>query len=270
MSTAVFFHAHPDDEALLTAGTMARLAAEGHRVVLVTATSGEAGLAADRITAAGPLGDVRADELTESARILGCARVVVLGYPDSGSRAVPRAGSFSTVPVELAARRLAEILDEEHADLVTGYDPAGGYGHADHVQLHRVTRAAVRLARTPLLLEATVDRRALQRALRLTAVLTRRDPDFDADRFERCYADPDEITHRIRVAAFAGRKRAAMRAHASQSTSDAGRRGLDRFQRLPLPLFRLVFGREWYVDPTRRVGRRKLDHPLGSEMGASP
>ncbi|MDQ6650602.1 MAG: PIG-L family deacetylase, partial [Actinomycetota bacterium] len=44
--TVVSFHAHPDDEALLTAGTLARAAAEGHRVVLVTATGGEAGLAA--------------------------------------------------------------------------------------------------------------------------------------------------------------------------------------------------------------------------------
>ena len=70
--TAVFFHAHPDDEALLTAGTMAMLAAEGHRVVLVVATAGERGLAdlphGDR------LGETRMNELYRESRRLGGAK----------------------------------------------------------------------------------------------------------------------------------------------------------------------------------------------------
>ena len=41
--TLVTFHAHPDDESIATAGTMARAKAEGHRVVLVVATRGELG-----------------------------------------------------------------------------------------------------------------------------------------------------------------------------------------------------------------------------------
>ena len=43
MSTLVCFHAHPDDECLATGGTIARAAAEGHRVVLVVATNGDYG-----------------------------------------------------------------------------------------------------------------------------------------------------------------------------------------------------------------------------------
>src|SRR3954447_6470039 len=82
VNTAVFFHAHPDDEALLTAGTMAMLADEGHRVVLVVATAGERGLA--ELPHGEELGRARMDELRSSAAALGCARVVQLGYGDSG------------------------------------------------------------------------------------------------------------------------------------------------------------------------------------------
>ena len=82
--TVVFFHAHPDDEALLTSGTMAKLASQGHRVVLVVATAGEAGLASAELTADGRLGDRRLAELHTSARALGVSRTEVLGYADSG------------------------------------------------------------------------------------------------------------------------------------------------------------------------------------------
>lgn len=257
MSTAIFFHAHPDDEALLTGGTMARLAAEGHRVVLVTATAGEAGLTGNDIAEAGSLGVLRTSELHESARVLGCQRVVVLGYADSGSGDVANPDSFATVPVGQAAERLAEILREEQADLVTGYDRAGGYGHRDHLHTHRVARAAARLAGTPVLLEATVDRRALQRALRAVGPLTRAAPDLRPARFDHLYSAPAEITHCIPVSAFAAQKRAAMRAHLSQTTGGEATRSLDRFLRMPLPLFRVVFGREWFVDPKLPPSRRR-------------
>ena len=84
--TLVAFHAHPDDEALLTSGTMARAAAEGHRVVLVVATDGGLGLAASEYVGASDttLGSVRMAELHTSARLLGTARVETLGYADSG------------------------------------------------------------------------------------------------------------------------------------------------------------------------------------------
>src|SRR5580658_2301411 len=74
MATVVAFHAHPDDEVLLTGGTLARLAAEGHRVVVVVACDGVMG------EATGPGARVRLDELEASAAVLGVARVVHLGY----------------------------------------------------------------------------------------------------------------------------------------------------------------------------------------------
>ena len=79
--TLVAFHAHPDDEVLFTGGTLARASAEGHRVDLVTATSGDLGLAASGTRG---LGALRGQELQISADALGVDRLVMLGYGDSG------------------------------------------------------------------------------------------------------------------------------------------------------------------------------------------
>lgn len=254
MSTVVFFHAHPDDETLLTGGTMALLASQGHRVVLVTATNGEAGLSAG----SADLGARRVSELTQAAQLLGCASVERLGFPDSGSGPAPVPGSFATLPVHEPAQRLAEILDREHADVLTGYDPAGGYGHRDHVQVHRVARAAATIARPRALMEATVDRRALQRALRVTQLHRWYGADFRTGRFDDLFTAHRAITHQIDVSAFADTKHAAMRAHHSQATAAGETRTLEIFRRLPAPLFRAVFRREWYVQVGAKSGRPPL------------
>jgi LmbE family N-acetylglucosaminyl deacetylase len=104
MSTVVSFHAHPDDEAQLTGGTLAKLAAEGHRVVIVVATDGS-------LTARKHDGDNVPDrlaELADSARALGVAQVEFLGYADSGHGPVlypiRPAGSDSSVPRPMRQR----------------------------------------------------------------------------------------------------------------------------------------------------------------------
>lgn len=252
--TLVAFHAHPDDEALLTAGTLARAAAEGHRVVLVVATAGEAGLV--RGGGTGPaLASRRRAELEESARALGCARVEVLGYADSGMYG--EAGgdlAFARADVEEAAGRLRDLLVEESADVLTTYDPAGGYGHPDHVQVSRVGARAAELAGTPSVLEATVDRRALQRALRLVHRLPGIPADFAPHRFARAYASPDDLTHRVDVRRYTAAKRASMAAHVSQAGGDEGTRTLAVLLRLPRPVFRFALGHEWYVERGRQPG----------------
>jgi LmbE family N-acetylglucosaminyl deacetylase len=148
--TLVTFHAHPDDESLLTAGVMAQAAAAGHRVVLVVATSGEVGEAAasfrgDDHDDHDALGATRRRELARSAEILGVARVELLGYRDSGhprgdevDAFTPAPGTFAAADPSEAADRLAEILREEQADVLTTYDPNGGYGHPDHLRVHEV------------------------------------------------------------------------------------------------------------------------------------
>ncbi|MEW1954870.1 PIG-L family deacetylase [Terrabacter sp. NPDC080008] len=256
--TLLAFHAHPDDEALLTSGTMARAAAEGHRVIVVVATDGELGLAASEFTADGAsprtLAATRMEELDASARALGVARIEHLGYADSGlgpeiAPDPPGTTRFVRADVEEAAARLAAILREEQVDVLLHYEPNGGYGHPDHKQVHVVGRRAAELAGTPRVLEATVPRDAICRAIDVAAKVYRFPPEFDRSSFDRAFSARSEITHRISVRRHIAAKRAAMRAHASQASADGDAdRTLAAFLRIPRPLYDLVFGREWFVD----------------------
>src|SRR4051812_31571102 len=105
---------------------MALTAAAGHRVVLVTATAGDCGEAADGVLAPGEsLGERRQQELAAAAAILGVARVEILGYRDSGMIGTPENEDpecFWQTPVEDAAARLARILAEEKPEAFTVYD----------------------------------------------------------------------------------------------------------------------------------------------------
>ncbi|MEO3813111.1 PIG-L family deacetylase [Sphaerisporangium sp. B11E5] len=268
--TAVFFHAHPDDEALLTAGTMAMLAAEGHRVVLVVATAGERGLA--DLPHGEELAEARTAELYASAAVLGVARVVLLGYGDSGLTESGDGGTdrpdnaFIDADIEEAAHRLATVLKDENADLLTIYDPAGGYGHPDHVQVHRVGSRAAVIAGTPILLEATVNRDPLLKALRLAQKVHRFPPEFDMRSFELAYSPGDAITHRVNVRKYTRQKRASMSAHATQASGGDSERTLGVMLRTPGPLYRLVFGTEWYVRRDLPPGTR-LKHPFAPAPG---
>ncbi|WP_270886272.1 PIG-L deacetylase family protein [Pedococcus sp. 5OH_020] len=258
--TLVAFHAHPDDEALLTSGTMARAAAQGHRVVLVVATDGDLGLASRAYGGSGDLGGRRLEELRRSATALGVSRLVYLGYADSGLEGdpppdPPDRARFVRAPLEEAAARLALVLAEENASVLLSYDRNGGYGHRDHVRVHEVGARAAQLAGTPRVLQATVPRDTIARAVDLAARFYRFPPEFDREAFGRAFSARDEITHRVSVRRFAAAKRAAMRAHASQASADGNAdRTLAAFLRIPRPLFDVVFGREWYVDPARPAG----------------
>jgi LmbE family N-acetylglucosaminyl deacetylase len=261
----VFFHAHPDDEALLTAGTMARLAAQGHRLVLVVATSGERGLVAPDATGGRELGEVRMAETLASAEALGCSRVEFLGYADSGLDGLAACGPgrvpFVMADLDEAAAALAAVLLEERAALLTTYDAAGGYGHPDHVQVHLVGARAAELAGTPLVLQATVDRDLLTRALRLLRLVY--PLPIDPTSFATAYTPRDAITHRIDVRRYIVQKRQSMAAHASQATGGETVRTLAALLRLPRFLFRLALGTEWYVQPGVDRGRAVGD-PLAT------
>jgi LmbE family N-acetylglucosaminyl deacetylase len=256
--TLVTFHAHPDDEAIMTAGVMAAAAAEGHRVVLVLATRGELGEVADGLLAPGEeLWQRRMVETDRAAAILGVARVVWLGYSDSGmaGEATNHAdGSFwAADPVE-ATTRLAAILAEERADVLTVYDERGVYGHPDHVQVHRVGVRAAELAGTPLVYQATVDRDHVRQV---------RDDALAGGLWDELPVDDvgdvdlgvpgHEVTTTVDVRPFLAAKRAAMVAHTSQIAETSF------FLSLPPPVFEQVFGLEWFI----RVGRRPARHEHG-------
>jgi LmbE family N-acetylglucosaminyl deacetylase len=245
--TLVLFHAHPDDEAIATGGTMARAKREGHRVVLVSATKGELGeFAPDVLEPGEQLVDRRVTELHAAADVLGVDRVEFLGYHDSGMAGEPTndaAGSFASADIEEAAARLAAILREEDADVLTIYDENGNYGHPDHIQVHNVGVRAAELAGTRRVYEATANRDHLQR---LMAQVPQPDQEAPAD-LETLGVTEDQITTTVDVRDFVDQKRAAMVAHASQIPADSF------FLQLPADAFREAFGQEWFI---RRDGPR--------------
>lgn len=247
MATLVFLHAHPDDEALLTAGTMARAAAEGHRVVLVVATDGGAGLTSSEF--ADGLADVRAHELDRSAAILGAARLETWGYADSGLGG-DQPGGFVAGDLRDQVDRLVDLVEAEQADVLIGYDPSGGYGHPDHLRVHAVARAAattVRERRPLRHFEATLPREPISRAVRAAARIGLTPSGFDPTEFDRAWTPGAQITHRVDVRPYAEIKRASMAAHASQAAADDSTRTLGVLTRLPGPAYRLLLGTEYYV-----------------------
>lgn len=248
MATVVVFHAHPDDEALLTGGTLARLVAEGHRVVLVVACDGLV-----MGTARPDGGTERLDELRASGRVLGASRVLHLGYADSGHGAElypdpPGRMRFVRAPIEEAAERLVVILREERAEILVGYDPNGGYRHRDHIRVHEVAERAAKLADTPRLMQATLPREPVAHLVRLIGML-RLVERYDTVEIRTAFTARADITHRIDVRKYADKKRAALACHASQTSGTGRSARLFRLMvRLPIPVFGLFFGREYYVE----------------------
>lgn len=205
-------HAHPDDESIFTGVTMAKYAAEGVGVTLVTCTRGELGevLAADlaHLAADGEdrLGEQREAELDDAMAILGVSDHRVLGdYRDSGMQWA--ADGTATAPDDVDARafwradlteaacKLVAVIRELRPQVLVTYDPFGGYGHPDHIQAHRVATYAADLAAVPGYQPGLGAAWEIQRILWCTD------------------ADPDIV---IDAPDLADAKRAAMRAHRSQ------------------------------------------------------
>ena len=120
------------------------------------------------------------------------------------------------------------------------------------------------MAGTPLLLEATVDRRMARWGARLLRPLPGLAVELRPSAVSGSFADPATITHRIDVRPYLDAKRAAMEAHSSQTTGGPGARSLAIYLRLPRPLFRRVFGHEWFVEPSRPPGRQPIDDPFAT------
>ncbi|TLH72916.1 mycothiol conjugate amidase Mca [Mycolicibacterium phocaicum] len=147
-------HAHPDDESSKGAATMAKYAANGVRVMVVTLTGGERGdilnPAMDLPEVHGRIHEVRRDEMARAAEILGVEHHW-LGFVDSG---LPEGdplpplpdGCFAVVPIEEPVRRLVRVIREFRPHVITTYDENGGYPHPDHIRTHQVSMAAYEAA----------------------------------------------------------------------------------------------------------------------------
>lgn len=223
MATLVTFHAHPDDEASQTAGLMAKAAAAGHRVVLVTATDGAHGEIHTELDDGETLASRRELELAASAEAIGIEPPIMLGYGDSGMEGTDDNDDpdcFWQADVETAAQHVAGILRDVDADVITIYDDHGGYGHPDHLQVHRVGRRAAELAGVGHVYEVTMNRDLVMswmaEAEQIEGVETP-----SAEDFATVGTPEADISFVVEAQRFADRKRAALRAHASQIPDDS-------------------------------------------------
>jgi N-acetyl-1-D-myo-inositol-2-amino-2-deoxy-alpha-D-glucopyranoside deacetylase len=240
-------HAHPDDESIGTGATMARYAAEGAGVTLVTCTLGELGeiippdladLAWDKENR---LGEFRIGELAAACAALGVTDHRFLGGPgrwhDSGMMGEPSNdwdGAFWRADVDEAAGVLLEIIEQVRPQVLVTYDANGFYGHPDHIQAHRVAKRAFERADglVPKLYATAVPKSVLAEGVRAMreAGQAASDPgerpgsEFEAveSADELPFGVPDEdVSTEIDARDFLSAKLAAMRAHASQIAVDS-------------------------------------------------
>ncbi|MGW6401112.1 N-acetyl-1-D-myo-inositol-2-amino-2-deoxy-alpha-D-glucopyranoside deacetylase [Streptomyces sp. NPDC055134] len=237
-------HAHPDDESINNGATMAKYAADGAHVTLVTCTLGEEGevipddlahLAPDREDILGPH---RMGELTAAMKELGVTDHRFLGGPgrfrDSGMMGAEqndRPGAFWAADLDEAAAHLVEVIREVRPQVLVTYDPDGGYGHPDHIKAHRVAMRAAELA------AESAFRRDLGDTHTVAKIYWNRVPRSVVEERFRWLAgvlgstpygtaaeigdvpgvvDDERVTAEIDGRAFAAAKTAAMRAHATQ------------------------------------------------------
>ncbi|HUD70210.1 MAG TPA: PIG-L family deacetylase [Acidimicrobiales bacterium] len=264
--TMLCVHAHPDDESSTTGGVLRTYADQGVRTVLVTCTDGALGDAPDGTTPEAQhhdpaqVAEHRAEELQRAAAILGIARVEMLGYPDSGMEGWAQndaTGSFWSTPVDEAAARLVPILLEERPQVVVTYDEIGFYGHPDHIQAHRVTRAALESSGLAAsLFYPAIPSSAFKRFREVLREADVEGPGTDDEEGGGPPGTPDEkIDVVIDVSAAVDAKFDALAAHASQTESSF-------FLKMGRDRFRQFFGTEWFVRAIDPLGRTGLDHDL--------
>jgi mycothiol S-conjugate amidase len=224
--TLLAVHAHPDDESSKGAATMARYADQGVRVVVVTCTGGEAGEilnpAMDKPGVLERMPELRRQELAKALEILGVTAHHWLGYRDSGmadSETNSHPDAFANADLEEATGRLVALIRAERPQVVLTYDERGGYPHPDHIRTHEVSVAAFEAAGDPdrfpeagppyqplkLYYHATFSRARLEMIHQ--GVVARG--------LESPFAEP-VVTAQVDVAAWLGRRRDALIAHATQ------------------------------------------------------
>jgi LmbE family N-acetylglucosaminyl deacetylase len=224
-------YAHPDDEQGVS-GTLKYYLGKGYRTGLLCATRGEVGeIAHPSLATPETLGEVREQELRRAAEIIGVRDVYFLDYRDSGMVGTaenkdPRA--FINADEVEAVGRIVKIFREFKPTIVVTFDETGGYGHPDHIAIHRWTHKAFDLSGDPTaypeagpafqprrLFYGSIPRSARKRMndmmekLGIESVFSR----IPEDKF----GIPDErITNRVNVSEFVKLKRQALNEHKTQ------------------------------------------------------
>ncbi|MDQ1683817.1 MAG: N-acetyl-D-myo-inositol-2-amino-2-deoxy-alpha-D-glucopyranoside deacetylase [Frankiaceae bacterium] len=240
-------HAHPDDEVIGSGATMAKYAAEGAHVTLVTCTLGEEGeillpelahLAADKEDG---LGEHRIGELDAAMKALGVTDHQFLGgagrWRDSGMMGLPtndRPDCFWQADLDEAVGELVQIIREVRPQVVVTYNENGGYGHPDHIQAHRVAvaayEAAADAARYPSagpawqaskLYYLAVPKSLLRQGFELMKQMGEEAPFGVTSPDDLPFGDEDEaVTTQVDARDYLDAKVEAMRAHATQIAVD--------------------------------------------------
>jgi len=262
----LFVHAHPDDETINNGVTIARYAARGAEVTVVTCTLGEEGEVIEApwmqlaVDDADQLGGYRIGELTAALRHLGVDGPRFLGgaghWRDSGMPGTPerQRTKFVDADFDVVVGQLATVIGDLRPHVVVTYDPGGGYGHPDHIQAHRVTTAAV---------SAAADRWQVPKSYWTVTSATEFRAGIDSlgtddvlpewiwlpDDVSYGFAD-DQITAVIDAPEHVAAKVAAISAHATQVELGPTGRAFTLSNRLILP----VLSREHYVLVSGRPG----------------
>ncbi|NUS72351.1 MAG: N-acetyl-1-D-myo-inositol-2-amino-2-deoxy-alpha-D-glucopyranoside deacetylase [Corynebacteriales bacterium] len=278
----LFVHAHPDDESITTGATMARYAAAGDQVTLVTCTLGEEGeihvptysqLAADQ---ADQLGGYRIAELASACAAMGVVDHRFLGgaghFRDSGMMGLPtndNPRAFWQADVRAAGSMLAQIIDEVRPQVLVTYDPNGGYGHPDHIQTHRVSMAALDQAKWVVtkVYCPTVPRTIAQYGMERLAN-SAENPFAEAETIDELpFVVPDgQVSARIDAREFLAAKRAALAAHATQIPANSWLNvWADNFGADAAEYFVLMRG---YLGPAGTEERPKWTEDLESDLFA--
>src|SRR5262252_1061144 len=273
--TLMAVHAHPDDECVGTGGVLARYAREGIRTVLVTATRGEEGevvdpdMHPDKVKP--KLGDVRTAELKCACKHLAVEEMHILGYRDSGMAGWEtnnHPDCLAQVDLHEATGRLVHLIRELRPHVLISYDEQGGYGHPDHIQVHRMTVAAFHAAGettqyAELGLAPWQPSKLYYAAYPRSYILTRYEvmcamgaavpsdrPDFDPHKVD---GTPEErITTCVDIRDFLLQKMHAARCHRTQIAPDWW------FIRIPHDVLRDKFGLEYF---TRVVSHVPVNGP---------
>ncbi len=265
---ALAIYGHPDDEGQVT-GTMAALIARGANVTLLCATRGEVGEISDpALGSPVTLGYVRELELRASMAQLGLSDVRFLPYRDSGMAGTPEnddARCLHQQPAETVVGEIVALMRELRPHIVFTWDPTGGYGHPDHVAVHKHTLAAFDAAadaqQFPQAREPWQPLRlywgafTMKRFAGLFLEMERRgialepmDPERRA-RFEKAMEEPDPpISNIIDVHEFAAAKRLAASMHRSQFGENS------MMARIPGDLRAQLYGEERFFQARPPLG----------------
>jgi LmbE family N-acetylglucosaminyl deacetylase len=258
--TLMAVHAHPDDEASSTGGTLAVYSDQGVQTIVVTCTNGEFGDAPGGIKPGQDghdeekVAQIRLAELNESARVLGISSLETLGYHDSG---MPdweykyRPDAFCNVPLDEAADRIAGLIVKYRPQVLITYDDKGAYQHPDHVHASLAAQAAAKSTGIPAKLYLAAMRGSdwvkVLDALRAAGEDIPEMDDADSERGQRAIDSEQRITTTLDIRPMLARKQEALLAHASQ-ISDSW------FAKIPPDVAKAVFGFEHFIRASDTTG----------------